>query len=149
MGTTRRLDGGLRLRRARRTDLTRLRRLVPASADARAERFHRRTLADLAHDVYVAEGPDGALVGVVAVGYVRSLEQGRHTAVLDTARVDPETGQLLDALLDLAEARARRRGCRQVRAWPGPHDTALRVALAARGWRGGDILIGELPRNTD
>jgi L-amino acid N-acyltransferase YncA len=149
MGTTRRFEGGLRLRRGRRTDVARLRRLVPAPLEPRAERFDRRTLADLGHDVYVAEAPDGALVGVVAVGYVRSLQQGRHTAVLDTARVEPGNGALLEALLDLAEERARRRGCRQVRAWPGPEDDGLRAALATRGWRGGDILIGELTRQAE
>jgi L-amino acid N-acyltransferase YncA len=149
MGTTRRFEGDLRLRRGRRTDLAGLRRLVPARPDGRTERFDRRTLADLSHDVYVAEAPDGALVGVVAIGYVRSLQHGRYTAVLDTARVEPGTGRLLEALLDLAEERARRRGCRQVRACPAPGDDELRAALAVRGWRGDHILIGELAREAD
>lgn len=149
MGTTRRFDDGLRLRRARRTDLTRLHRLVPASGDARTERFGRRTLADLSHDVYVAEATDGALVGVVTIGYVRALGQGRYVAVLDTARAEPGASGVMAALLDLAETRARRRGCLHLRAWPGPDDHALRAALTARGWRGGDILIGELARQAD
>ena len=149
MGTTRRFEGGLRLRRGRRTDLTELRRLVPASGDSRTERFHRRTLADLSHDVYVAETTDGALVGVVTIGYVRALGQGRYVAVLDAARAEPGPSGVLEALLDLAEARARRRGCRQLRAWPEPDDHALRDALTARGWCDGNILIGELARQAD
>ncbi len=141
MGTTRRLDGGLRLRRGRRTDATRLRALLPERADGRAERFDRRTLAGLSQDVYVAEAPGGDIVGVVAVGYLRSLREGRHTAVLETARVAPGTGSLLEALLDLAEDRARRRGCRQVRAWPDAGEAVLRAALAGRGWCSADALV--------
>jgi hypothetical protein len=135
MAAKRRLDGGLRLRRGRRTDLDRLEGLLPAGGEARTSRARRRTLADLSHDVYVAETPAGELVGVVAVAYVRSLRAGRFAAVLDTARAVPDSGRpLLDALLDLAEERARRRGCRQVRAWLGPEDEVLRGALASRGW---------------
>jgi hypothetical protein len=115
------------------------------SRDGGAERFDRRTLASLSQDVYVAETPAGAIVGVVAVGYLRSLREGRHTAVLETARVAPDTGPLLEALLDLAEERARRRGCRHVRAWPDADDAALRVALAGRGWCGADTLLGTVP----
>jgi hypothetical protein len=86
--------------------------------------------------VYVVEAPGGALVGVVAIAYVRSLRAGRFAAVLDTARAAPGAGRpLLDALLDLAEERARRRGCRQVRAWLGHDDETLRAALMSRGWQ--------------
>lgn len=136
MAAKRRLDDGLRLRRGRRGDLDRLRGLLSASSGSRVERFDRRTLADLGHDVYVAEAPGGALVGVVVVAYVRSLRAGRFAAVLDTARAAPGGGQpLLDALLDVAEERARRRGCRRVRAWLGRDDDALRTVLASRGWQ--------------
>jgi L-amino acid N-acyltransferase YncA len=136
MAAQRRLDGGLRLRRGRRGDLDRLRSLLPASGAPRGERFDRRTLADLGHDVYVVEAPGGALVGVVVVAYVRSLRAGRFSAVLDTARAAPGAGRpLLDTLLDVAEERARRRGCRQVRAWLGHDDEALRAALESRGWQ--------------
>jgi hypothetical protein len=136
MAAQRRLDGGLRLRRGRRSDLDRLRGLLPAADQPRVERFDRRTLADLGHDVYVVEAPGGSLVGVVAIAYVRSLCAGRFAAVLDTAHTVPDAGRpLLDALLDVAEERARRRGCRQVRAWLGRDDGALRAALTARGWQ--------------
>jgi hypothetical protein len=56
--------------------------------------------------------------------------------VLDTARAAPGEGRpLLEALLDVAEERARRRGCRQVRAWLGCDDGPLRAALTSRGWQ--------------
>jgi N-acetylglutamate synthase-like GNAT family acetyltransferase len=141
----RRLDGGLLLRRARRADLDRLRGLLSGRPAPRAERFDRRTLADLGQDVYVAEAPDGALVGVVAVAYVRSLRGGRFAGVLDTARAAAGAAPaLLEALLDVAEERARRRGCRRVRAWLGPDDRMLRAALASRGWRVEESLDREL-----
>src|SRR5262249_51187735 len=90
MAAKRQLDGGLRLRRGRRSALDRLRGLLSKRSEPRAERFDRRTLADLGHDVYVAEAPGGELVGVVAVAYVRSLRAGRFAAVLDTAPAPPD-----------------------------------------------------------
>jgi hypothetical protein len=138
-----RLEGGLRLRRSRRTDLVRVRALLPV-ADRERDRFDRRTLAGLAQDVYVAEAPGGTIVGIVAIGYLRSLRDRRWDAVLDTACTAAGEGPLLDALLDLAEERARRRGCHRVRAWPAHDDRSLRRALAARGWQGDEMLVGAL-----
>lgn len=145
MAARRVLEGGLRVRRSRRHDLERLRGLIGGRGEPRAERFDRRTLADLSQDVYVAETPGGEIVGVVSVAYVRSLAGGRFAAVLDTARIAAgPRAALLDALLDIAEERARRRGCRQVRAWLGPADGALRAALASRGWTLDESLTGAL-----
>ena len=127
----------VRLRRGRRRDLEGVHALLADDGGLRRARFDRRTLADLAQDVYVAERPGGELVGVVAVAYLRSLRGGRFAAVLDTARA--HTG-LLDRLIAFAEERARRRGCRQVRAWVDPGDGALRAALLSRGWRLADAL---------
>jgi hypothetical protein len=106
------------------------------------ERFHRRHLADLGSDVYVAEADGGAIVGVVAIGYLRSLHRGRWAAVLDAARAD--RAPLLDGLIAFAEERARRRGCRQLRAWVEPDDPQLRAALVSRGYRAGEMLVTEL-----
>jgi GNAT superfamily N-acetyltransferase len=150
MAARRLLDGGLRVRRGRRCDLDRLRGLLPARAGVEvapgAERFDRRTLADPSQDVYVAEAPSGEIVGVVTVAYVRSLAAGCLAAVLDTARAAPGPGgPLLDALLDVAEERARRRGCRQVHAWIGAGDAVLRAALASRGWQVEESLVGAVP----
>jgi hypothetical protein len=79
-------------------------------------------------------------------GGLRALARGgRFAAVLDTARIAPGPGgALLDALLDVAEERALRRGCRQVRAWLRPDDGQLRAALASRGWSVDESLTGAL-----
>lgn len=123
----------VRVRRARRQDLPRLVPLLGEAAAANRRRFFRRVLADLGNDVYVAEAADGALVGVVAVAYLRSLAAGRSAAVLDAARVLPGVdGVVLGALLDVVAARARRRGCVALRA--AADDPSLAAALRARGW---------------
>lgn len=109
------------------------------------ERFFRRQLADLGSDVYVAEADGGEIVGVVAIAYLRSLQRGHWAAVLDAARAPHEaSAPLLDGLIAFAEDRARRRGCRQLRAWVEPDDRQLRAALVSRGYRSGDLLITEL-----
>ena len=125
----------VRLRRGRRDDLDGVQALLPDGIEARRSRFDRRTLSGLGQDVYVAERPGGELVGVVAVAYLRSLRSGRFAAVLDTARIHATGGPLLDHLIAFAEERARRRGCRQVRAWVDPDDDTLRAALLSRGWQ--------------
>jgi hypothetical protein len=61
----------VRVRRGRRSDVARVRGLLPLD-DPRRERFDRRTFASLAGDVYVAEDARGAIVGVVSVAYLRS-----------------------------------------------------------------------------
>src|SRR6185503_10029127 len=106
----------VRVRRSRRSDLARVRALLP-SDDGRRERFDRRTFASLAGDVYVAEDARGAIVGVVSVAYLRSLREGRYAAVLDAARAAADSTTLLDRLIAFAERRARRRGCRRLTAW--------------------------------
>lgn len=134
----------VRLRRGRRRDLDGVYALL-AGDEPRRARFDRRTLSDMAQDVYVAEAPGGEVVGVVAVAYLRSLRAGRFAAVLDTARAQAGPRQpLLDRLIAFAEERARRRGCRQVRAWVDPGDGALRAALLSRGWQLGDALEAAL-----
>jgi hypothetical protein len=98
-------------------------------------------LADLGMDVYVAEDATGAIVGVVAVAYYRSLMQGGQSAVLDGARA--ASAPVLEALLAFAEERARRRGCQRLAA-PVDADAALRAALTARGYRAGELLVADL-----
>src|SRR5262249_18553831 len=118
--------------------------LLPEGDGPRRERFDRRTLADLAGDVYVAEDDRGELVGVVSVAYVRSLARGRFAAVLDAARAGGNPPALLAHPLAFSEERARRRGCRRLTAWPDPADAALHAALVSRGYRRGDALVLEL-----
>lgn len=135
----------VRVRRGQPRDLTPLRAFLGFDEATRRGRFDRRMLSDLGTDVYVAEDEAGSLVGVVAVGYVRSLAAGAFAAVLDTARAagsDAET--VLSELVAFAEERARRRGCRMMRAQPGPDDVVLRAVLAARGYDAGACLVAEL-----
>jgi hypothetical protein len=134
----------VRVRRGRRSDVARVRALLPVADEPRRHRFDRRTFASLAGDVYVAEDARGAIVGVVAVGYHRSLAEGRYAAVLDAARTAADSALLLDRLIAFAESRARRRGCRSLAARVDPADRALRAALASRGYGTGDWLVAEL-----
>jgi len=136
---------GARVRRGQRRDLARLRVFLAYDPATRRGPFDRRLLADLGTDVYVAEDEGGAIVGVVAVAYVRSLAAGAAAAVLDTARAaGSEAPLVLAELVRFAEERARRRGCRTMRAWPAPDDVALRSVLEARGYDAGIGLVAEL-----
>lgn len=131
-----RLPGlGVRLRRARRTDLDAVRALLGRPPWPGAQRFDRRYVADLGHDVYVAQDARGEVVGVVAVVYVRSLARGRWRAVLDVLRARERA--VGEALLAFAEGRARHRGCRTLETWPESDDDPLVAQVAARGWRAG------------
>ncbi|MGH7895666.1 MAG: hypothetical protein ACREQL_13425 [Candidatus Binatia bacterium] len=133
----------IRLRRGRRSDLDRVRALLPSPGAPRRERFDRRTLATLVGDVYVAEDAGGEIVGVVSIGYLRSLAAGRFEAVLDAARAGAD-GPMLQRLIEFAEARARRRGCRRLAAWPDRLDAELRAVLASRGYHGSEMLVMDL-----
>lgn len=131
-----RLSGlGVRLRRARRTDLDAVRALLGRPVRAGERRFDRRYVTDLGHDVFVAQDGTDEVVGVVGVVYVRSLARGRWRAVLDVLRArDRPVG---DALLVFAEGRARARGCSTLEAWPEGDADPLVAYVAARGWRTG------------
>jgi N-acetylglutamate synthase-like GNAT family acetyltransferase len=136
---------GVRVRRGRRRDLPQMQAVLGLEAAGRLVRTHRRILADPASEVYVAEEPGGAIVGLVSVVYARSLTRGDVAAVLDGARArHPLVQRLLDELVAFAEERARRRGCRRLAAWVDPGDAALRAALVARGYRRGDVLETDL-----
>jgi len=134
----------VRLRRGSRRDLEAIARLLDPSALAeRGRRFDRRLVADLGHDVYVAESREGELVGVVALAYFRSLTAGRFVAILDTLRVAGDRPTALAGLLDLAERRARSRGCRDLLAMPGAMAGAVGAMLRERGWTERTLLGGE------
>jgi GNAT superfamily N-acetyltransferase len=114
-------------------------------ADGLPPKFFRRLINDLGADVYVAEDPGGAIVGLVSVAYARSLVRGGASALLDGVRAAREpAGPLLEGLIAFAEDRARRRGCRRLAAWVEPGDGALRAALLARGYQAGELLLTEL-----
>ena len=130
----RRLPGlGVRVRRARRTDLEAVRALLGRPVRPAEQRFDRRVVTDLGSDVYLAEDDGSAVVGVVGVFYLRSLASGRWRAVLDVLRARDEP--LAAALVAFAEERARGRGCTTLEAWPARDDDPLVPAVVARGWR--------------
>lgn len=136
---------GLRVRRGRRRDLPQLRAVLEPGAGERLERVLRRLLADLGRDVYVAEDASGEIVGLVSVIYARSLVRGGLAALLDGARARRTPARpLLDGLVAFAEERARLRGCRRLAAWVEADDVELRAALAARGYRAGELWMTEL-----
>src|SRR5207249_5975296 len=90
----------VRVRRGRRRDLAQVQSLLGMPDEPRLARFFRRLVADLGSDVYVAENPDGAIVGLVAVVYARSLVRGGVTASLDGARArEVPARPLLDGLV--------------------------------------------------
>jgi len=111
-----RSDKGLRIRRAKRTDIPALRLLAaPAAAESisRAETRHWRRLAsDPRLDFYVAEQA-GTVQGMLLVCYVRTLGSPGWQALLDLI-VRPAAADIARALLDFAKARARQRGCQQL-----------------------------------
>jgi hypothetical protein len=134
---------GVRVRRGSRRDLPQLRVVLGAPATDRLERFYRRILDDLGMDVYVAEDPEGAIVGVVSLAYRRSLVRGGVSAFLDGVRAR-EAPAVLEGLVAFAEERARRRGCSRLAACVETADAELRAALVARGYRVGELLTTDL-----
>ena len=135
-----------RVRRGRRHDLAQVAAVLGVD-DGGLKRLYVRVLKDLRTDVYVAEEPGGGIVGIVALLYARSLVQGGPAAVLDGARArGVSVGPVLDGLVAFAEERARRRGCRRLCAWSGTVDADLRATLLARGYRPGEMLVGDLDR---
>ena len=128
----------IRIRRGRRTDYAALAALCgwPAvdGSRARSVRMFRRTVADLAYDLYVAEG-NGAIVGVVAVSYVRELRLGGQRATLEELVVDRERRRsgVGRRLVEFVIERARRRGARAFEA--RPDDEAAAHFLQSTGFR--------------
>jgi hypothetical protein len=131
------MDARLRVRRARRDDLDRVRALL-GTADTptpRERKRWRRLVSTLREDLYLAERDDDVLVGLAVIVYVRGL--GAPAAVvrqlhgaIDAARV----------LLECARARALARGCGRLEVQlesGAPAGGALADALVADGWSAG------------
>lgn len=139
----------IRHRRARRTDADAVWTLLsdagiePPAEDRSGLRRFRRLVADLSSDLYLAER-DARLLGLVHVTYARHLLVGqRATLTLLVVAPVARRGGVGAGLIDLAAARARRRGC-PLLAWPGS-DAAdgARDWLRRRGWReaGAHLLV--------
>ena len=112
-----RSDDGLRIRRAKRTDIPALRLLAtPAAAESISHtetRYWRRLASDPRLDFYVAEQA-GAVQGMLLVCYVRTLGSPGWQALLDLIVRPAVAPDIAQALLDFAKARARQRGCQQL-----------------------------------
>ena len=120
----------IHIRRGRRTDYAALAALCGWPSDMErphaALRAFRRTIADLAYDLYVAES-DGSPVGVVGVSYVRALALGGQRATLEELVVHPDRrgSGVGRQLLQFALRRASRRGARRFEARP-EHESGAR-----------------------
>lgn len=135
----------LRVRRGRRDDLPQVAALLGVSGAGSFRRLFARVVKDLRGELYVAEEPGGAIVGLVVVRYGRSLVRGGLTAELDGVRTGPAAADAVRAeLLAFAEARARRRGCRRLSAAVDAGDVEVRATLLARGYRAGEHMVCEL-----
>lgn len=128
-------DGAPRLRRARRADIAALLDQVGGPPGTRL-RALSRILKTLVADVYVID-EGGALRGVVAVTYRRSLAHGGLVATIDLLRaltgegVCEESRSALTAqLVECALFRARRRGCVAIDASAADPDSAQALERA-------------------
>ncbi|SRR5258706_2906742 len=144
------MDVRLRVRRARRDDLGRVRAFLGADAPTPRERKRwRRLVSTLREDLYLAERDDDVLVGLAVIVYVRGL--GAPAAIV---RQLHGTVGAARVLLDCARVRALARGCARLEVQletgaaaggaAGDADTgdassggALVDALVADGWSAG------------
>lgn len=134
------MDVRLRVRRARRNDLDRVRALlgVPAAPAPSERKRWRRLVSTLREDLYLAEREDDdSLVGLAVIAYVRGL--GPSAAVV--RQLHGVSTAATRALLECAETRARARGCArlEIQLAPGAPDggAALADALVADGFDAG------------
>jgi len=131
----------VRHRRARRADFDAIRALLETSAlsalgQERADlRRFRRLVADLGADLYVAER-DTRVLGVVHVTYTRLLTRSPQARLqLLAVAPDARASGVGRALIALAAARARRRGCTALRCGTALATPDARAFLERIGWR--------------
>ncbi len=109
--------GSIRIRKARRGDAERLAQLsgelgYPASAEQVAVRLRQLTPASK-HAVFVAESPDGGLIGWAHVSTSHLLESEIRAEVNGLIVAEGQRSAGAGAkLLEAAEEWARRRGCK-------------------------------------
>jgi N-acetylglutamate synthase-like GNAT family acetyltransferase len=141
----------IRHRRARRSDFDAICALVESSGlsapgpERAALRRFRRLVADLGADLYVAE-IDARVRGVVHVTYTRHLAHSPQ-ARLELLAVAPEARQrgVGRSLVAVAAARARRRGCAELRCGRAAATGEARAFLLHTGWqRAGEELEFDL-----
>ena len=113
-------------------------RADPPSASQRAA-FDRH-LADPACAILVAE-VDGRVVGALSLWFRDRLNHGTPEAWIPDLVVDAGARRrgAASALLGAAEARARARGCHQLRLESGHERTEAHALYRARGWIDGGV----------
>jgi GNAT superfamily N-acetyltransferase len=129
----------IRRRRAHRADFDAVRDLLAASgltspARERADlRRFRRIVADLGGDLYVALAAE-RVVGFVHLSYTRQIASAGR-ARIEALLVAPAWRRqgVASSLVDLALARARRRGCAEI-GWVPPPGPEARGFLLRLGW---------------
>ena len=132
----------MRVRRVRRGDIAALVDCVggPAAGRVRALRRLQKTLVA---DVYVIDRA-GAIDGVVAIHYRRSLAHGGLVATIDAMMTlrsgDEAHREDLALLIDCALTRARRRGCIGIDSTVA--DAEVRETLRNNGFEVGPELLG-------
>ena len=145
-------DTAVKIRRGKRTDLPALQMLlapimstVPVMTDTARTRHWRRLASDPSLDFYVAEH-EGSILGALLVCYVRELRECGWHATVDTVLPASAPSLLGQHLLDFAKARARRRGCRRVLAWPRDIMEERHITMLTQGGfhAVGDVLSCDL-----
>jgi hypothetical protein len=129
------MDVRVRVRRARRDDLDRVRSLLGESAPASlAERKRwRHLVSTLREDLYLAEREDDdALLGLVVIVYVRGL--GPPVAIVRTLHGPSDA--VVQRLLECARRRALSHGCARLELQL-TEGSALAATLLAGGWQPG------------
>ena len=143
------MDLRLRVRRARRDDLDRVRSLLgaPASPLPAERKRWRRLVSTLREDLYLAEREeDAVLVGLVVIVYARGL--GPPAAIV--RHLLGASDATARALLECARTRALAHGCARLEvqlAHDAPFDTSLAARLLGTGWQlGPQTLIWSFPQ---
>ncbi len=108
------------LRRARRTDFPAVMRLLAHNevalppADRSTLRRFRNIINDLGSDIYVCLTDDEALVGLLHLTYSRQLCETATARIEMLMASGPHAATIRAALANLAETRARKRGCQRL-----------------------------------
>ena len=139
----------LRVRRGQREDIRAIERVLGSGHMPLEARLMRRLVEDVTSDLFVAFDAMGDVIGVLAIGYRRSLAYGGQVATVDTLALSGVVEGLRSALLTFAETRARGRGCRAIVVSVGVARAADGGELLARGYEvkeGGVRWLGEESR---
>jgi hypothetical protein len=129
------MDVRVRVRRARRDDLDRVRSLLgePAPASLAERKRWRHLVSTLREDLYLAEREDDdALLGLVVIVYVRGL--GPPVAVVRTLHGPSDA--VAQSLLECARRRALSHGCSRLELQLAD-ESALATTLLGGGWQPG------------